>query len=130
MRGQDQLSSSRFGYVDIESRVPAKHPLGLGVTPHVAQNTHDTGRARQKSAIDGRTTRHPGYAAGQRVRKRIEEVLGWIKASAGLRKTKFRSLDGGPVGFDLSQNHRENAVDMWAPAEPCGPFGRRRGTTL
>ena len=36
----------------------------------------------------------------------------------------------GAVGFDLSQNHRENAVDMCAPAESCGPFGRRRGTAL
>jgi len=72
MRGQDQSSSSPFGYVDLESRVPAKHPLRLireilGVTLH-AQNTYDTGRAGQKSAI--------------------------------------------------------------APAESCGPFGRRRGPTL
>ncbi|MGF1609709.1 MAG: hypothetical protein ACFCUQ_09960 [Kiloniellales bacterium] len=36
----------------------------------------------------------------------------------------------GAVGFDLSQDHRKNAVDMCAPAESCGPFGRRRGTTL
>jgi hypothetical protein len=36
----------------------------------------------------------------------------------------------GAVGFDLWQNHRENAVDMSAPAESCGPFGRGRGTTL
>jgi hypothetical protein len=34
----------------------------------------------------------------------------------------------GAVGFDLSQNHRENAVDMCAPAESCGPFDRRRTT--
>jgi hypothetical protein len=93
MRGQHQSSSSPFGYVGLESRGPAKHPLRPGVTPHVAQNTYDTGRARQTSAIDGRTTRHPGYTASQRVRKRIEEVFGWVKASAGLRKTKFRSQD-------------------------------------
>jgi hypothetical protein len=71
MRGQDQSSSSPFGYVDLESRVPAKHPLWLiwamlGVTPHAAQGTYDTGRARQKSTIDGRTARHPGYAFGRR----------------------------------------------------------------
>jgi hypothetical protein len=66
MRGQHQSSSSPFGYVGLESRGPAKHPLRPGVTPHVAQNTYDTGRARQTSAIDGRTTRHPGYAASQR----------------------------------------------------------------
>jgi hypothetical protein len=35
------------------------------------------------TAIDGRTTRHPGYAVSGRVRKRIEEVFGWTKAAAG-----------------------------------------------
>ena len=42
------------------------------------------------SAIDGRTTRHPGYAVSQRIRKRIEEAFGWIKTVAGLRKTRHR----------------------------------------
>ncbi|WP_316980469.1 IS5 family transposase [Shumkonia mesophila] len=60
----------------------------LNVRPHVAQNT-----SRRRSAIDGRTTRHPGYAASQRIRKRIEEAFGWIKTVAGLRKTKLRGLD-------------------------------------
>jgi transposase len=57
----------------------------LGVTPHVAQNTNG-----RRSAIDGRTTRHPGYALSQRSRKRIEEVFGWIKTIGGLRKTRHR----------------------------------------
>jgi transposase len=57
----------------------------LNITPHVAQNT--SGR---RSAIDGRTTRHPGYQASQRVRKRIEEAFGWIKTTGGLRKTRHR----------------------------------------
>ena len=56
-----------------------------GVTPHVAQNT-----ANRRSAIDGRTTRHPGYAVSQRIRKRIEEVFGWAKTCGGLRKTRHR----------------------------------------
>ncbi len=60
----------------------------LNVRPHVAQNT--SGR---RSAIDRRTTRHPGYAASQRIRKRIEEAFGWIKMVAGMRKTKLRGLD-------------------------------------
>jgi len=59
----------------------------LNVRPHVARNT--SGR---RSAIDGRTTRHAGYAASQRIRKRIEEAFGWIKTVAGLRKTKLRGL--------------------------------------
>ena len=46
----------------------------LGVVPHVTQN--ERGR---RSAIDGRTTRHPGYRRSQRRRKRVEEVFGWIK---------------------------------------------------
>ena len=59
----------------------------LNVRPHVAQNT--SGR---RSAIDKRTTRHPGYGKSQRIRKRIEEAFGWIKTVAGLRKTKLRGL--------------------------------------
>ena len=54
----------------------------LNVRPHVAQK-------RRQSAIDGRTTRHAGYATSQRIRKRIEEAFGWIKTIAGLRKTRF-----------------------------------------
>jgi len=57
----------------------------LGVTPHVSQNSKG-----RRSAIDGRTTRHAGYAVSVRVRKRIEEVFGWIKTVAGLRKTRHR----------------------------------------
>jgi hypothetical protein len=57
----------------------------LNVTPHLAQNT--SGR---RSAIERRTTRHPGYALSQRLRKRIEEAFGWIKTCGGLRKTRHR----------------------------------------
>jgi hypothetical protein len=57
----------------------------LNVTPQVAQNT--SGR---RSAIDRRTTRHAGYAASQRIRKRIEEGFGWIKTVGNLRKTRHR----------------------------------------
>jgi transposase len=58
----------------------------IQATPHVAQNEH----ARRSSAIDERTTRHAGYAVSQRKRKRVEEIFGWIKTIAGLRKTKHR----------------------------------------
>ena len=58
------------------------------VTPHVAQNT--SGR---RSAIDGRTTRHLGYELSQWVRKRIEEVFGWMKTVGGFRRTRFIGLD-------------------------------------
>jgi transposase len=57
-----------------------------GVTPHIAQ-TRDK---RRRSAVDGRTTRHPGYAISQRLRKRVEEIFGWTKTVACFRKTRFR----------------------------------------
>jgi transposase len=60
----------------------------MRVRPHVAQNT-----SHRRSAIDGRTTRHGGYALSQRIRKRIEEAFGWIKTVAGQEKTKFRGVD-------------------------------------
>ena len=56
------------------------------ITPHVAQNTGRSGG----SAIDGRTARHQGYAQSINSRKRIEQVFGWIKQSAGLRQLKAR----------------------------------------
>ena len=60
----------------------------LNVTPHVAQNN-----TNRRSAIDGRTTRHEGYAVSQRKRKRVEEVFGWMKTVALQRKTRFRGLE-------------------------------------
>ena len=56
----------------------------LGFTPHVAQNT-----TRQRSAIDGRTIRHPGRQVSMRIRKRIEEPFGWIKTIGGGRKLRY-----------------------------------------
>ncbi|BCH34931.1 hypothetical protein MesoLjLc_68610 [Mesorhizobium sp. L-8-10] len=69
----------------------------LKVTPHVAQNT-----GGRSSAIDGRTTRHSGYAVSQRIRKRIEEAFGWIKTVAGQAKTKLRGRDR--VGWAFTFN--------------------------
>jgi transposase len=61
---------------------------GLKVTPHVAQNDKRPGG----SAIDKRTTRHPGYKVSQIKRKRIEEVFGWLKTVGMLRKTRHRGV--------------------------------------
>lgn len=58
------------------------------ITPHVAQNL---GR-RGGSAIDGRTTRHTGYAVSQWIRKKVEEIFGWMKAIGGFRKTRYRGV--------------------------------------
>jgi hypothetical protein len=59
----------------------------LGITPHVAQKS-------SQSAIDARTTRHPGYVVSQRRRKRVEEIFGWMKTMGLLRKLRHR---GGPL---------------------------------
>jgi transposase len=58
------------------------------VTPHVTQNT--SGR---RSAIDKRTTRHVGYAISQCIRKRVEEIFGWMKTFGGFRRTRYRGLE-------------------------------------
>jgi Transposase DDE domain len=58
-----------------------------GITPHVAQNmTH------RASAIDDRTTRHPGYLVSQQRRKRVEEIFGWLKTVALPWKTRHRGV--------------------------------------
>ena len=67
----------------------------LNVTPHIAQNT--SGR---RSAIDARTTRHPGYAVSQQKRKRIEEPFGWGKTIGGLARPMLRGVK--KLGFKFT----------------------------
>jgi transposase len=69
----------------------------MNVTPHVTQNTN--GRS---SAIDGRTTRHEGYAVSLRCRARIEEIFGWLKTVGGQRKTRYRGEELVGWMFELS----------------------------
>jgi transposase len=65
------------------------------VTPHVTRNT-----TNRRSAIDGRTTSHPGYAVSQRIRMRIEEIFGWLKTVGGFRRTRYRGLERtGMAGY-------------------------------
>jgi transposase len=98
-------SAEREAGLEMAAARPGNHRITLGadkaydvagfvadlraynVTPHVAQNT-----TNRRSAIDARTTRHPGYAVSGRVRKRVEEIFGWTKATAGFRKTRHRGL--------------------------------------
>jgi len=68
-----------------------------GVTPHVARN--DRGR---RSAIDGRTTRHPGYGQSQRQRKRVEEVFGWLKTVGGGRKLRYVGRERNRAWLELT----------------------------
>jgi transposase len=77
--GADKAYDTR----DFVSRVRA-----AGVTPHVAQNQRN-----RRSAIDGRTTRHPGYAISQTKRKRVEEIFGWGKTIGLLDKLRHRGRD-------------------------------------
>lgn len=65
------------------------------VTPHVAQKS-------RHSAIDGRTTRHPGYAKSQRRRKRIEEPFGWAKTVGGMTQTMYRDIERVRARFTLT----------------------------
>lgn len=73
------------------------------VTPHIAINgaVSKLGVIR-KTAVDGRTTRHAGYAISQVCRKRIEEVFGWIKAQAGLAKVKLRGRARAEAAFTFA----------------------------
>jgi len=90
----------------LASQIPGVKPVTLGgdknydtqelvrylrdmkVTPHVAQNNKN-----RRSAIDGRTTEHPGYALSQKKRKRIEESFGWMKSIGMLKKVKLRGRE-------------------------------------
>ncbi len=82
-RGRVTLGADR-GY-DVRSFVEQLREIE--VTPHLAQNT-----SNRRSAIDGRTTRHAGYATSQRVRKRVEEVFGWMKTVGRMRQTRHRGV--------------------------------------
>jgi len=99
-------TAERDAALVMSERIPGDHPVtvggdkaydtqefvselrGMQVTPHVAQNARRAGG----SAIDGRTTRHAGYAVSQRKRKRIEETFGWLKTTALLRKLRHRGI--------------------------------------
>jgi hypothetical protein len=67
----------------------------MNVTPHVAAKV--TG-----SAINGRTTRHAGYAVSQRIRKRIEEVFGWGKTVGPLAQTMLRRAERVAAQFTVA----------------------------
>jgi transposase len=82
VRGRRVTVAADKGY-DIREFVDALR--ALGATPHIAQHT-----VRRRSAIDGRTTRHVGYAMSQQRRKLVEQGFGWMKTVGGLRKLRHR----------------------------------------
>jgi transposase len=69
----------------------------LGFTPHVAPHNN-----KRRSAIDGRTTRHPGHRVSQRIRPRIEEPFGWIKTIAGGHKLRYIGRDRNRAWFKMT----------------------------
>jgi transposase len=66
----------------------------MNVTPHVAR--------RKTSKLDGRTTRHPGYQTSQRLRKRVEEIFGWVKTVGGGRKLRYRGMERNRLWWELT----------------------------
>jgi transposase len=66
----------------------------MNITPHVAR--------RQWSKVDGRTTHHAGYLSSQRIRKRVEEIFGWVKTVAGGRKLRYRGVERNRLWWELT----------------------------
>jgi transposase len=66
----------------------------MDITPHIARKQH--------SAIDARTTRHEGYRISQRIRKRVEEIFGWVKTVAGGRKLRYRGVEKNQLWAEVT----------------------------
>ena len=66
----------------------------MKVTPHMAR--------RPTSKLDGRTTRHPGYQVSQRIRKRVEEIFGWVKTVGGGRKLRYKGIARNRLWWELT----------------------------
>ena len=85
------------------------------VTPHVAQNI-----SRRRSAIDGRTTRHAGYRVSQRLRKRIEEIFGWMKTVGGFRRSRYWGIERtGLAGYLVGTAYNlVRLAKLWSQPAP------------
>ena len=66
----------------------------MNITPHVA--------CRQTTKLDGRTTRHAGYQVSQRIRKRVEEIFGWVKTVGGGRKLRYRGIERNRLWWEFT----------------------------
>jgi transposase len=102
----DGRAERRTAIEMLDANVPGKHRVTLGadkgydtrdfvaacrdrnVTPHVAQNISE----RRRSMIDARTTKPTGYSVSQRIRKRVEEIFGWMKTVGNFRRTRYVGL--------------------------------------
>ena len=116
-------------------RASSMSRVRVNATPHVAQNAN--GRC---SAIDGRTTRHAGYAVSQRIRKRIEEAFGWIKMVAGPGANQTPRPRAGRMGLHLRRRRLQSCSAAEAPGglaregpgelQTDRPLADRRGRPL
>jgi hypothetical protein len=79
----------------IDGKDFVKNCRQLTTTAHVAQK-------QKGSAIDGRTTRHQGYNESLRIRKRVEEVFGWLKTVGCMRKLRHRGCDRVDAVFTMA----------------------------
>jgi hypothetical protein len=98
-----ESAASRWVPTRPTTRPPSSKTCANAVTPHIAINgaVSKHGVVR-KTAVDGRTTRHAGYGVSQILRKRIEEVFGWIKAQAGFDQVKVRGLAKAAAVFTFA----------------------------
>jgi transposase len=90
--------STLGGDKNYDTQEHVKALRALGVTPHVAQNNRN-----RRSAIDDRTTTHPGYEISQRKRKCVEQVFGWGKTVGPIRKAKHRGTQRVGWMFTFTQ---------------------------
>ena len=105
-------TAERDTTLEMLGKIPGKHRITVGadkgydtrnfvaacrdmnVTPHVAR--------RQWSIVDKRTTRHAGYQVSQRIRKRVEEIFGWIKTIAGGRKLRYKGVARNQLWMEIT----------------------------
>src|SRR2546427_2223335 len=90
------LMENRNGHYDTGDFVAGCR--ALEVTPHVAQNINP----QRGSKVDGRTVTHRGYATSQRIRKRVEEIFGWLKVVGGGRKLRYIGVQRNQLWADLA----------------------------
>ena len=84
--------AARLTKEGLNTAIVERKPLG-GDRVDVGRIATKASVASARPASTGRTSRHAGYAASRRLRKRIEEGFGWIKATGGLAKTRRPGLD-------------------------------------
>jgi len=105
-------TAEREAALSMLANIPGQHRITLGadknydtanfvnscrdriVTPHVA--------CRETTILDRRTTRHQGYQISQRIRKRVEEIFGWLKTIGGGRKLRYKGTDRNQFWMDLA----------------------------